>query len=212
MAEHRREAEAEAEAGVKEKMMSKTDPHKHLATRKLQRERRARVEASSLVAHAGCAEGHISREGAPTWAKVDRRTQTPRRGPRSFSDAVQHNGTLGFPSHTKEKARESAKVKEKEEKATKEKERPSCLPWGPPLGHMPYWDENSYPSELVPPDEQGWKTVKRRKETNAPVDTPIMMKEVNSGGSTRFDVLGVTINSEEDFPVLKADVQNGAAK
>ena len=56
VASHRREAEAEAEAGVKEKMMSKTDPQKHLATRKLQRERRARVEASSLVAPAGCAE------------------------------------------------------------------------------------------------------------------------------------------------------------
>ena len=87
MAEHRREAEAEAR--VKEKMMSKTDPHKHLATRKLQRERRARVEASSLVAHAGCAEGHIPRESAPTWAKVDRRTQSLRRGRRGDQEFVQ---------------------------------------------------------------------------------------------------------------------------
>ena len=39
-----------------------------------------------------------------------------------------------------------------------------------------------------------------------------MMKQVNSGGGTRFDVLEVTMNSDEDFPVLKADVQNGAAK
>ena len=38
------------------------------------------------------------------------------------------------------------------------------------------------------------------------------MKEVNSGGGTRFDALEVTMNSEEDFPVLMADVQNGAAK
>ena len=77
---------------------------------------------------------------------------------------------------------------------------------------MPYWDENSYPSELVPlcarvrnvsnEDEQGWKTVKGRKETNAPIETQIMMKEVNSGGGTRFDALEVTMNSE----------QNGAAK
>ena len=94
--------------------------------------------------------------------------------------------------------------------------------WGPPLGHMPYWDENGYPSELVPlcatvrnvsnEDEQGWKTVKGRKETNAPIETQIRMKEVNSGGGTRFDALEVTMNSEEDFPVLMADVQNGAAK
>ena len=67
-------------------------------------------------------------------------------------------------------------------------------PWGPPIGHMPYWDENSYQSELVPlcatmrnvtdEDEQGWKTVKGRKETKAPTETQIMMKEVNSGGGT----------------------------
>ena len=83
---------------------------------------------------------------------------------------------------------------------------------------MPYWDENSYPSEFVPlcatvrsvtdEDEQGWKTVKRRKETNAPIETQILMKEVNSGGGKRFGVPEVTINCEEDFPVLKADVQN----
>ena len=87
---------------------------------------------------------------------------------------------------------------------------------------MPYRDENSYPSVLVllcatvrnvsNEDEQGWKTVKGRKETNAPIETQIRMKEVNSGGGTRFDALEVTMNSEEDFPVLMADVQNGAAK
>ena len=59
-------------------------------------------------------------------------------------------------------------------------------------------------------DEQGWRMVKGRKETNVPIETQIMMKEVNSGGGTRFDVLVVTMNSDEDFPVLKADVQNGA--
>ena len=94
--------------------------------------------------------------------------------------------------------------------------------WTPPLGHMPCWDENSYPSELVPlcatvrnvsnEDEQGWKTVKGRKETNVPIETQIRMKEVNSGGGTRFDALEVTMNSEEDFPVLMAADQNGAAK
>ena len=87
---------------------------------------------------------------------------------------------------------------------------------------MPCWDENSYPSELVPlcatvrnvtdEDEQDWKTVKGREETNASIETQIMMKEVNSGGGTRLDVLEVTMDSEEDFPVLKADVQNGAAE
>ena len=61
-------------------------------------------------------------------------------------------------------------------------------------------------------DEQGWKTVKGQKETNAPIETQIMMKEVNSGGGTRFDALEVTMNVEEDFPVLMADVQNEAAK
>ena len=61
-------------------------------------------------------------------------------------------------------------------------------------------------------DEQGWKSVKGRKETNAPIETQIMMKEVNSGGGTRFDALEVTMNSEEDFPVLMADIQNEAAK
>ena len=83
------------------------------------------------MAHAGCVEDHTSRESAPTWEKVDRRIRSPRRGRRGdqevFQDPLQHNGTLGFPSHTKEKARESAKVKEKEEKATKEKEKDNCL-------------------------------------------------------------------------------------
>ena len=54
--------------------------------------------------------------------------------------------------------------------------------------------------------------MKGRKETRAPIETQIMMNEVNSVGGTRFDVLEVTMNSEEDFPVLKAGVQNGAAK
>ena len=86
---------------------------------------------------------------------------------------------------------------------------------------MPCWDENNYPSELVPlyatvrkvtdEDEQAWKKVKGRKETNAPIETQIMIKEVNSLGGTRVDVLKVTMNSEEDFLVLRADVRNGAA-
>ena len=62
--------------------MNKTDPQKHLAKRKQQRETRARVEASGLVGHAGDAEGHISRESAKTWAKVDHRTPSPLRGRR----------------------------------------------------------------------------------------------------------------------------------
>ena len=111
--------------------MSKTDPLRHLATRRLPRETKARVKASGLVANAGCAEDHTSRESAPIWEKVDRRIPSPRRGRRGdqevFQDRSQHNETLGFPSHTKEKARERAKVKEKEEKATKEKERDNCL-------------------------------------------------------------------------------------
>ena len=79
------------------------------------------VKASGLVAHAGCAEVDTSRESAPTWAKVDRRIPSPRRGHRGdqefFQDRLQHNGTLGFFNHTKEK----------EERATKEKERANCL-------------------------------------------------------------------------------------
>ena len=134
--------------------------------------------------------------------KVDRRIPSPRRGRRGdqevFQDRHQHNGTLGFPSHTKERARERAKEKEKEEKATKEKERENCLDLvsiqlgDRHLATRRVVDENSYPSELVPlcatvrnvsnEDEQGWKTVKDRKETNAPIETQIMMKEVNSGG------------------------------
>ena len=98
MAQHR--AEAEAEAGVAEKMMSKTDSQE--------------LEASGQVAHAGCAEGHIFRESAPTWAKVD--------GHRGDQD----NGTLGFLSQTKENAKERAKAKENKERATKEKERANC--------------------------------------------------------------------------------------
>ena len=48
---------------------------------------------------------------------------------------------------------------------------------------MPYWEEKSYPSELVPPDEQGWKTVKGRKETNAPVEDA----DHDEGGETKVD-------------------------
>ena len=102
--------------------MSKTDPLRHLATRRQ----------------------------AAWWPMLDvRRTTLPERVPqlgkrrtavsdhhgvdvvatRKFSRTdPQHNGTLGFPSHTKEKARERAKVKEKEEKATKEKDK--CLDLG----------------------------------------------------------------------------------
>ena len=44
-----------------------------------------------------------------------------------FQNRLQHDGTLRFSSHTKEKARKSAKAKEREERATKEKERDNCL-------------------------------------------------------------------------------------
>ena len=47
--------------------------------------------------------------------------------------------------------------------------------------------------------------MKGGKETKASSETQIMMKEVRSGGRTRFDMLEVTMNSEEDCPVLKAD-------
>ena len=207
-------------------MMSKTDPLRHLA-RQGQGSRQAAAWWPMLEVRKATVP-----ESAPTWEKVDRRFPSLRRGRRGdqefVQDRPQHNGTLGFPSHTKEKARERAKVKEKEEKATKEKERDTCLDLvsiqleDRHPGHMPYLDENSYPSELVPlwatvrnvsnEDEQGWKTVKGRKETNAPIETQIMVKEVNSGGGTRFGALEVTMNSEEDFLVLMADVQNGAAK
>ena len=52
-------------------------------------------------------------------------------------------------------------------------------------------------------DEQSWKTVKGRKETNGPIEMQIMMKEVNSGGGTRFNAFDVTMNNEEDFPVRR---------
>ena len=74
---------------------------------------------------------------------------------------------------------------------------------------MQYWDETSYPSELVPlcaavrnvteEDEHSWNTLKGSKETKARRETQINMKLVSSGGGTRFHVLAVTMNSQEDY-------------
>ena len=84
--------------------MSKTDPLlRHPATRKLQRETRARVEASDLVAHAGCAEGHTSRESAPTWAKVGRRVPSLRRGRRGDQEVFQDRLPKPYQGKGKEK-------------------------------------------------------------------------------------------------------------
>ena len=174
-------------------------------------------------------KGRGKRHGGPRWMcggpHFKRECPSLLRGRRGgqevFQDRLQNNETLGFPSHTMEKARETAKGKGKEGKGQLSgfDENPN---WGPPLGQMPYWDENSYPSELVPlcatvrnvtdEDEQGWNTVKGRKETNGPVEKQIMMMEVNSGGGTRFDVLEVKMKSAEDVPVLKADVQERSSK
>ena len=52
----------------------------------------------------------------------------------------------------------------------------------------------------------------KRPKRDQRTETQIRMKEVNSGGGTRFDALEVTMNSEEDSQVLMADVQYGAAK
>ena len=60
------------QAGVAQKMMSKTDLLKHLATRKLGTLTRARAEASGMVGFAGCVEAHTSGE---------RRSSLGRRGP-----------------------------------------------------------------------------------------------------------------------------------
>ena len=38
-----------------------------------------------------------------------------------------HDGTLGFPGHTKERQGKKQRFKKKEEKATKEKEKDNCL-------------------------------------------------------------------------------------
>ena len=205
--------------------MSKTDPQKHFATRKLQRQTRVRVEASGLVAHAGCVESHISRESAPTWANVDRRIPSLRRGHRGdqevFQGRLQHSGTLGFPSHKKEKARESAKAKEKKERATKEKERANCVG----LVSIHLVDRHLITCRTATKavtrrngadcNRQGRARMEdgeRPQRDQRTMETQIVMKEVNSGGGTRFDVLEVTMNSGEDFRVLKADVQNGTAK
>ena len=100
-------------------------PTKAPRDQELQRETRARVEASGLVARAGCAEGHTSRESAPTWAQVDRRIPSPRRGHRSdhevFQDRLQDNGTLGFPCHTMENDKGKSKGKGKGGKGDKGK-------------------------------------------------------------------------------------------
>ena len=92
--------------------MSKTDPQTHLATRKLQRETRARVEASGLVAPCWmCGAPHFQRES-------------------SNLDQLQHNGTPGFPSHTKDNVRERAKAKERGEKGRQRKRKgPTVLKW-----------------------------------------------------------------------------------
>ena len=145
----------EAEAGVAERMMSKTDPQWHLATRNQQRERRARVEASGLVAHAGCAEGHTSRERAPTWEKVDRRIPSPPRGLRGDQEVfpgptpAQWNSWLPKPYKGKGKGKSKGKGKGGKGDKGKGKGQLSGLgeypPWGPPGGHMPYWDENCVP-------------------------------------------------------------------
>ena len=61
---------------------------------------------------------------------------------------------------------------------------------------MLYWDESSYPSELLPPcaavrhvteeHEHRWKTVKGGRETKARSETQIMMMEVCSGGGNEI--------------------------
>ena len=61
--------------------------------------------------------------------------------------------------------------------------------WRKPVGHMPYWDETSHPSESVPlcvavrnvteEDEHVRRTVKDSKETRARSETQIVMKVVS---------------------------------
>ena len=138
--------------------------------------------------------------------------------PGSFPGPTLAQWNSWFPKPYKGKGKGKSKGKAEGGKGVKGKGKEQLSGLGP----MPYWDENRCQSELAPlcatvcnvtdEDEQGWKTVKGRKETKAPIETQIMMKEVNSVGGTRFDVLEVTMNSEEDFLVLKAGVQNGAAK
>ena len=145
-------------AEEKQKMMSKTD----------------------TVDHAGCVEGHTFRESAPTCAKVDRRIPSHRSFP--GPTLAQWNSCLSNPSKGKRQGKEERQRKRRKGRQRKGKGQVSGLgeypPCGPPLGHMPHWDENSHPAELVTlcatvrnvtdEDEQGWKTVKGRKETNAP--------------------------------------------
>ena len=192
-----------------------------------------RVEVSRLGGPCWSAEGHTSRErecpnlgkGGPPYPITTAWTSWR---PASFPGPTPAQWNSGLPKPHKGKGKGKSKGKGKGGKGDKGKGKGQLSrlgeypPWGPPIGDMPCWDENSYQSELVTlcatvrkvtdEDEQGWKTVEGRRETNTPIETQIMMKEVNSVGGTRVDVLEVTMNSEEDFPVLKADVQSGAAK
>ena len=178
---------AEADAGVAEKMMSKTNPPKRPPTRNPGKPTTARVEANGMVGLAECAEGHTCRERerecAPTWAKVDRHIPTLRRGHRG-DQGVAKTGpstmelTLGSPSHTRAKARRRTMAKEEKGGKGKGKGHLSGLrahpSWEPQLGQLPYWDETCCPPESVPlcaavrnvteEDDHGWKRKKRHAD------------------------------------------------
>ena len=169
--------------------------------------------------------GHTSRESAPPWEKcgppcpITTAWTSWRPGSLPGPTPAQWNSWLPKPYQGK-KARERAEAKEREEGATKEKKGTKVWTWCVSTMGMANWPHAvlgrwsrcvETVRTVTDEDEQGWKTVIGRKETNAPIETQIMMKEVNSGG-TRFGVFEVTMNSEEDFRVPKADVQNGAAK
>ena len=94
---------------------------KHLATRKLGNQTRALGEASGLVGLAGCAEGHTSRESAPTWAKVDRRTPSTTAWTSVATREVSRTDPAQFPNHRRGKGQEKSEGKGKGDKGGKGK-------------------------------------------------------------------------------------------
>ena len=130
---HRRAAEAEAR--VAEKMMSKTDPQRHLATTTLQRETRA----SGLVAHARCAEATLP-ERVPNlgkkWTAVSHHHGVDIVATRKFSRT--HSSTvdlLASQAIQRKRQGKEQRQRQKEERATKEKESDNFFL----LGEYPPW-------------------------------------------------------------------------
>ena len=131
---HRREAKAEA--GVTEKMMSKTDPQKHFATYKGRQgrgSRQATLWPMLYVRRATFREREKERQypnlgkGGPTYPIITAWTSW-RQGSFPGPTSAQGNSLLPKPYKGKGKGK-SKQAKEKQERATQEKEMACCLDW-----------------------------------------------------------------------------------